>query len=66
MNVRQLREMLEQYPDDMEVIMDFYSDYAIFERCDVIKGVPKQGYIMRSHMTMSEENKSKEKEYLLL
>ena len=28
MNVKQLKELLEQFPDDMTVIVDCHSDYA--------------------------------------
>ena len=68
MNVKELRALLEKYPDDMEVINERYSDYQIIIRDDfsIIKGVDKNGWIMRSHPTMSAENKAQEKEYLNL
>ncbi len=68
MNVAQLRKMLEQYPDDMEILNSRCSDYEIISEHEwsVVKGVEKGGWIMRSHPTMSDENKRNEKSYLYL
>lgn len=68
MNVGELKKMLEKYPDDMEVLNRRMSDYDLVTEDDwsVIKAVPKDFYWMRSHPTMSEDNKAKEREYLLL
>lgn len=68
MNVGDLKKMLEQYPDDMEILNGRYSDYQIIseEEWGIVKGVDKDGWVMRSHKTMSEDNKMKEKEYLYL
>ena len=68
MTVAQIRKMLEKYPDDMEFVCGRFSDYALIEETEfsVIKGVAKNGWVMRSHPTMSEENKAHEKEYLYL
>lgn len=68
MNVGQLKKMLEQYPDDMEILNGRYSDYEIVkeEEWSVVKAVQKDGWVMKSHPTMSEENKAQEKEYLYL
>ena len=68
MNVGDLKKMLEKYPDDMDVIHTRYSDYELIDEPDwsVMSGVLKAGYIMRSHPTMSAENKSGEKQYLHL
>ena len=68
MNIGDLKKMLEQYPDDMEILHSRYSDYCIVHKDDwsIIKGVNQGGWVMRSHLTMSEENKAKEKEYLHL
>jgi hypothetical protein len=68
MNVGELKKMLEKYPDDMGVLHTFHSDYHILTEDDwmIVKAVPKSFYWMRSHPTMSEENKEKEREYLLL
>lgn len=68
MNVGELKKMLDQYPDDMEILNDRYSDYDLVQESDwsVVKAVPQGQYIMRSHPTMSAENKAKEKEYLHL
>ena len=68
MNVGDLKKMLEQYPDDMEILNDRCSDYDVVDENEwsVVKAVPQGQYVMRSHPTMSEENKAKEKEYLHL
>ena len=68
MNVGELNKMLEKYPDDMEVLNGRYSDYEIIseDEWSVVKGVDKDGWVMRSHPTMTEENKALEKEYLYL
>lgn len=68
MNVKELKEMLEEYPDEMEVIHDMYSDYRLIRKSDfsVVKAVNKGSWIMRQHDTMSEVNKSNMKEYLHL
>ena len=68
MNVGELKEMLKQYPDDMEILNERYSDYDIvkLDEWSIVKAVPKGNYVMRSHPTMSDECKAKEKEYLHL
>jgi len=69
MNVGQLKKMLEQYPDDMEILNGRYSDYEVISESEwsVVKGVDRgNGWIMRSHPTMNEENKRAEKSYLYL
>lgn len=68
MNVGELKKMLEQYPDDMEILTDRCSDYDLIEinEWTVVKAVPKGIYFMRSHLSMSKENYEAEKEYLHL
>ena len=68
MNVGDLKKMLEKYPDDMEILNGRYSDYEIVceEEWSVVKGVYKGSWVMRSHETMSKENKQEEKSYLAL
>jgi len=69
MNVGDLKKMLKKHPDDMEILHGMYSDYATIEESEwsVIQGVPSDsGWVMRSHPTMSDENKGKEKDYLYL
>lgn len=70
MNVGELKKMLERYPDDMKVLNSRYSDYQLILESDwsVVRGVEVDGdvWVMRSHPTMSEANKRKEKEYLHL
>jgi hypothetical protein len=69
MNVGELKKMLEQHPDDMEILNGRCSDYSPIseDEWEVVKGVPNDnGWVMRSHPTMSEENKKNEREYLYL
>ena len=68
MNVKELKKMLERYPDDMEIVNERYSDYQVIQEGDwaVVKGVDKDGWVMQSHPTMSEANKAAEKRYLAL
>jgi len=74
MTVLELKKMLDKYPDDMEILNSRHSDYEIIseDEWSVIKGVDRKdsgwndGWVMRSHPTMSEENKKNEKEYLYL
>lgn len=66
MNVGQLKKALEAYPDDMEVLVDVHSDYGTVSECKVITAVPQDSWAMRSHPTMSAENKAKEKQYLYI
>jgi hypothetical protein len=68
MNVGELKEMLDKYPDELELIVDRYRYYSSVEEGDwsVVKAVPTYYGFMRSHPTMSEENKKNEKEYLHL
>ena len=66
MNVGELKKALEQYPDDMKVVVDAYSDYAFLEphEVKVIDAVDQGGYVMDSHPTMSDDNKARETKYL--
>jgi len=67
MTVGELKKMLEQYPDGMEVMHNMHSDYEAIEDCSIVKAVHNNsGWWMRSHSTMSEENKRKEKDCLHL
>lgn len=53
----------------MELVNGRCSDYELIreEEWSVISGVDTgSGWIMRSHPTMSEENKAREKDYLYL
>lgn len=68
MNVRELKAKLDQYPDDMEILYRYCSDYERLDGDDltVVEAVCKtNGYWMRSHPTMSAENKAAAKDYLL-
>lgn len=68
MTVKEMKEMLDCFPDDMEILHERYSDYEDLEdkHFYVEKGVRKDLWVMRSHSTMSDENKSLEKEYLVI
>ena len=67
MNVKELRELLSQHPDDMEVLYKACSDYNHLDSVEIetVKAVDNNDWLMRSHPTMSQENKDKEKTYLL-
>ena len=66
--VAELKALLDKFPDDMQVITSRYSDYDYILEKDfsVVSAVPEEDWIMRSHPTMSQERKDKEKEYLHL
>ena len=67
LTVEKLKKLLSDYPDDMEIIYDRCSDYEDMDECSifVVKAVRNDsGWLMRSHPTMSAENKASEKEYL--
>lgn len=68
MNVKKLKELLNKYPDDMELVVNVHSDYQFLDDdCLTVTHLVDQGfYLMRSHPTMSDENKAKEKQYLYL
>lgn len=66
MNVGELKKMLEQYPDDMEILNDRHSDYDLvtLEDWSVVKAVPRDYYWMRSHPTMSVEKGGQSNEHI--
>jgi hypothetical protein len=68
LTVGELKKMLEQYPDDMEIVNQRYSDYQIIseDEWSVVEGVDKDGWVMRAHPTMSDDNKARVKKYLHL
>jgi len=66
MNVIGLKKILEMYPDEMEIIIPQYSDYINDVELEVILGVDKGTWIMTGHHSMSDENKGKAKDYLLI
>lgn len=68
MNVGELKKILENYPDDMQIVNERYSDYQIVlpDEFYILDGVDKNGWVMRAHPTMSEENKANCKKYLCL
>ena len=69
LTVKQLRETLEKLPDELEVVYPMHSDYRHLELdCLVVmKGVDQAGdWVMRSHSSMSDDNKSREKTFLAI
>jgi hypothetical protein len=68
MIVKELREALKNFPEDLAVIVKVCSDYGEVDTIDfeIVKAVDKGYYIMRSHPTMALEWQEKEKEYLLI
>lgn len=68
MNVKKLKELLNQYPDDMEIVVNRYSDYQFLDDdCLSVTSLVDHGfYLMRSHPSMSEDNKAREKQCLYL
>ena len=67
MTKAELVKYLEKFDDNAEILYNQYSDYSILEEKDIelIRAVPKSFYVMRSHPTMSEENKAKEKDFII-
>jgi hypothetical protein len=65
-NDGELRRFLEAYPDEMPVIYELYSDYSPLSEKDikVVGGVDKNSYVMRTHPTMSDDNKRREQQFL--
>jgi len=68
MNRKELQEFLNKFPEDMEIILEAYSDYALIKEDDFVisKAVDQNFYVMKVHPTMSEENKLKIKPYLII
>ena len=68
MNVKELREALAAYPDDMKVVVYYHSDYVVLESSglETKQGVDQNGYVMEPHPTMSADNKAREASFLLI
>jgi len=69
MTVAELKKMLENYPDEMEIVNRRYSDYWLIaeDEWSIINGVARiDGYIMSSHPTMNANHKFNEKSSLAL
>jgi len=56
MNVKELKELLNKYPDDMEVCYEKYSDYAPMRdgEIHIVAGVDKYWYMMREHPALKD------------
>lgn len=68
MNVGELKEFLNKFPDDMDILYCLYSDYDTLRPEDIstVNAVMREdGWAMRSHPTMSAENKANQRAYLL-
>lgn len=67
MNVGELKKLLETFPDEMQVIHTYCSDYRLLEADDFsVRDAVNTGggWLMRAHKTMSVENKAKCQKYL--
>jgi len=60
MTVKDLKKMLEKYPDDMFITNSRCSDYSYIdeEEWNVVKGVAGDCWVTAYHHTMSEEKKA--------
>lgn len=67
MNVKELKELLQKFPDDMEIVYNCHSDFSPYDsEPETTELVPQSGWYMSPHPTMSTENKSKLRTYLVL
>jgi hypothetical protein len=68
MTVKELKEMLNDYPDDMDVLNTRCSDYELVDIKDwsVVEALPKEFWYMRAHPTMKPEYQYEKKKCLLL
>lgn len=66
MDVKELKILLDQYPDDMEVIYRLYSDYCKMcpDDIEIVKAAAKGCYVMRNHPKLGEEYKAGVREML--
>lgn len=60
MTVNDLIKLLEKYPQNLEVVVDRYSDYIQLDKSNVsiTEGIPKDEWVMRcysSHMFKDKE-----------
>ena len=55
MNVGQLKKLIAELPDDLEIVNQRCSDYEIISLDDwsIVRGVEKGGWVMQSHPTMT-------------
>jgi len=68
MKIKELIETLKGFDPELEVVYPMHSDYNMLdpELIGVANLVDQDGYVMRAHRSMSEENKSRAKKYLCL
>lgn len=68
MTVKELKQMLDKYPDDMEILNGRCSDYSLIKEDEwsVVEGVKKDCWVMRAHRTMSDAEKLQVKKFLYL
>ena len=67
MTINQLIEYLQTFPPELEVLERRYSDYDLMEKDNwhIVQAVNKGYYRMRTHYSLTEEDKAKAKNYLL-
>ena len=69
MNVKQLIEMLEGYPEDLIVIVkgdDEAGAWADEIHLAIVEGVPRHGYVGDPFPDMSDEDRHAQKEFLAI
>ena len=70
LTIKSLKDFIKDLPDDMGVVVERHSDYALLESYEIalIEAVPDENplvdWVMSSHPTMSQERKAREKTYL--
>jgi hypothetical protein len=64
MKVAELKKILDSFPEDMDVCVDMHSDFVPVDSCNVIKVVDNTSWYMRTHHSMSEANKARERDVL--
>jgi hypothetical protein len=64
--VQDLINHLKQLPPNIGVIYKAYSDFQelTLDELQIVEAVDKSNYVMRSHPTMSEENKQNKAKFL--
>lgn len=69
MTVGELRQLLETLPPEMELIQTRYSDYgfqkaSMWSVIEAIPGKSMDSWLMRTHPSMTKEQRSEAKTYL--
>jgi len=68
MTVKELKELLNDYPDDMHILNTRCSDYELVTKEDlsVVEAVPEEYWYMRAHPTMKPEHQYQKQKCLLI